>query len=92
MPSSTSSKAVHIVFPNEDTTFVKKENKIKGYGQILQFLEKYVKSDHSNEVDFMTTLTMFRFYEITFVKNQNINENFYPTYITVSGELLGNNR
>jgi dipeptidyl aminopeptidase/acylaminoacyl peptidase len=35
----------YIVFPDEGHGFVKKENEIKGYGQILQFLDKYVKSD-----------------------------------------------
>jgi dipeptidyl aminopeptidase/acylaminoacyl peptidase len=34
----------YIVFPDEGHGFVKKENEIKGYGQILQFLDKYVKS------------------------------------------------
>lgn len=35
----------YIVFPDEGHGFVKKENEIKGYGQILQFLDKYVKSE-----------------------------------------------
>ena len=33
----------YVVFPDEGHGFVKKENEIKGYGQILQFLDKYVK-------------------------------------------------
>ncbi|HEX6845351.1 MAG TPA: S9 family peptidase [Chitinophagaceae bacterium] len=33
----------YIVFPDEGHGFLKKENEIKGYGQILQFLDKYVK-------------------------------------------------
>ena len=34
----------YIVFPDEGHGFVKKENEIKGYGQILQFLDKYLKN------------------------------------------------
>jgi dipeptidyl aminopeptidase/acylaminoacyl peptidase len=34
----------YVVFPDEGHGFVKKENEIKGYGQILQFLDKYVRS------------------------------------------------
>ena len=34
----------YIVFPDEGHGFLKKENEIKGYGQILQFLDKYVKT------------------------------------------------
>ena len=34
----------YIVFPDEGHGFIKKENEIKGYGQILQFLDKYVKN------------------------------------------------
>lgn len=37
----------YIVFPDEGHGFVKKENKIKGYGQILQFLDKYLKGEQS---------------------------------------------
>ncbi|HET6767760.1 MAG TPA: alpha/beta fold hydrolase [Chitinophagaceae bacterium] len=33
----------YIVFPDEGHGFLKKENEIKGYGQILEFLDKYVK-------------------------------------------------
>ena len=33
----------YVVFPDEGHGFIKKENEIKGYGQILQFLDKYVK-------------------------------------------------
>jgi len=34
----------YIVFPDEGHGFIKKENEIKGYGQILVFLDKYVKN------------------------------------------------
>jgi protease II len=33
----------YIVFPDEGHGFIKKENEIKGYGQILVFLDKYLK-------------------------------------------------
>ena len=33
----------YILFPDEGHGFVKKENEIKGYGQILTFLDKYLK-------------------------------------------------
>jgi dipeptidyl aminopeptidase/acylaminoacyl peptidase len=33
----------YVVFDDEGHGFLKKENEIKGYGQILQFLDKYVK-------------------------------------------------
>jgi dipeptidyl aminopeptidase/acylaminoacyl peptidase len=33
----------YIIFPDEGHGFVKKENEIKGYGQILTFLDKYLK-------------------------------------------------
>ena len=33
----------YVVFPDEGHGFLKKENEIKGYGQILQFLDKYLK-------------------------------------------------
>ena len=33
----------YIIFPDEGHGFRKKENQIKGYGQILQFLNKYLK-------------------------------------------------
>lgn len=35
----------YVVFPDEGHGFVKKENEIKGYGQILQFLDKYLKGE-----------------------------------------------
>lgn len=35
----------YVVFPDEGHGFIKKENEIKGYGQILQFLDRYVKSE-----------------------------------------------
>ncbi len=38
----------YIVFPDEGHGFVKKENEIKGYGQILQFLDKYIKANSKN--------------------------------------------
>jgi dipeptidyl aminopeptidase/acylaminoacyl peptidase len=34
----------YIVFPDEGHGFVKKENEIKGYGQILQFLDTHLKA------------------------------------------------
>ncbi len=33
----------YVVFPDEGHGFVKKENEIKGYGQVLGFLDKYLK-------------------------------------------------
>jgi dipeptidyl aminopeptidase/acylaminoacyl peptidase len=35
----------YIVFPDEGHGFVKKENEMKGYNAILQFLDKYLKSE-----------------------------------------------
>ncbi len=35
----------YVVFPDEGHGFVKKENEIKGYGQILVFLNKYLKGE-----------------------------------------------
>ena len=35
----------YIVFPDEGHGFVKKENEIKGYGQILLFLDKHLKGE-----------------------------------------------
>ena len=35
----------YIVFPDEGHGFMKKENEIKGYGQILEFLDKYLKKE-----------------------------------------------
>ena len=33
----------YVLFPDEGHGFVKKENEIKGYGQILTFLDTYLK-------------------------------------------------
>ena len=33
----------YLVFPDEGHGFIKKENEIKGYGQILSFLDTYLK-------------------------------------------------
>jgi dipeptidyl aminopeptidase/acylaminoacyl peptidase len=33
----------YVIFPDEGHGFVKKENEIKAYGQILTFLDKYLK-------------------------------------------------
>lgn len=33
----------YIIFPDEGHGFIKKENEIKGYGEILTFLDKYLK-------------------------------------------------
>ena len=33
----------YIIFPDEGHGFRKKENQIKGYGEVLVFLEKYLK-------------------------------------------------
>lgn len=35
----------YVVFPDEGHGFVKKENEIKGYGQILTFLDKYLRDE-----------------------------------------------
>ncbi len=35
----------YTVFPDEGHGFIKKENEIKGYGQILQFLDKHLKGE-----------------------------------------------
>jgi len=35
----------YVVFPDEGHGFVKKENEIKGYGQIVQFLDKHLKGE-----------------------------------------------
>jgi dipeptidyl aminopeptidase/acylaminoacyl peptidase len=35
--------AEYVLFPDEGHGFVKKENEIKGYGQVLQFLDQYLK-------------------------------------------------
>lgn len=36
----------YIIFPDEGHGFIKKENEIKGYGQILVFLDKYLKQEN----------------------------------------------
>lgn len=33
----------YVIFPDEGHGFIKKENEIKAYSQILQFLDKYLK-------------------------------------------------
>jgi dipeptidyl aminopeptidase/acylaminoacyl peptidase len=33
----------YVIFPDEGHGFIKKENEIKAYLQILQFLDKYLK-------------------------------------------------
>jgi protease II len=38
----------YVIFPDEGHGFVKKENEIKGYGQILTFLDKYLKGTSAN--------------------------------------------
>ncbi len=38
----------YVIFPDEGHGFVKKENEIKGYGQILVFLDKYLKEEVVN--------------------------------------------
>jgi len=35
----------YVVFPDEGHGFLKKENEINGYGQILEFLDKYLKKE-----------------------------------------------
>lgn len=35
----------YVIFPDEGHGFVKKENEIKGYGQVLTFLDKYLKGE-----------------------------------------------
>ena len=35
----------YIIFPDEGHGFMKKENETKGYGQILEFLDKYLKKE-----------------------------------------------
>ena len=37
----------YVIFPDEGHGFLKKENEIKGYGQILTFLDKYLKGEPS---------------------------------------------
>jgi dipeptidyl aminopeptidase/acylaminoacyl peptidase len=38
----------YVIFPDEGHGFVKKENEIRGYGQILTFLDKYLKGITEN--------------------------------------------
>lgn len=38
----------YVVFPDEGHGFVKKENEIKGYGEILKFLDKHLKETVKN--------------------------------------------
>lgn len=38
----------YVIFPDEGHGFVKKENQIKGYGQVLEFLDKYLKKELVN--------------------------------------------
>ncbi len=38
---------VYVVFPDEGHGFVKKENEIKGYGKIREFLDKYLKGENT---------------------------------------------
>ncbi|MBT8220223.1 MAG: alpha/beta fold hydrolase [Bacteroidia bacterium] len=38
----------YVVFPDEGHGFVKKENQIKGYGQVLEFLDQYLKKELAN--------------------------------------------
>ncbi len=39
----------YVVFPDEGHGFLKKENEIKGYGQILTFLDKYLKGESEED-------------------------------------------
>jgi dipeptidyl aminopeptidase/acylaminoacyl peptidase len=41
----------YAVFPDEGHGFIKKENEIKGYGQILQFLDKHLKGEKTVKVN-----------------------------------------
>jgi dipeptidyl aminopeptidase/acylaminoacyl peptidase len=40
---------VYILFPDEGHGFRKKENEIKGYGEVLKFLDKYLKGSSQSE-------------------------------------------
>ncbi len=40
----------YVIFPDEGHGFMKKENEIKGYGQILEFLDKYLKGQGVVEI------------------------------------------
>jgi dipeptidyl aminopeptidase/acylaminoacyl peptidase len=42
--------AEYVVFPDEGHGFVKKENEIKAYGQVLAFLDKYLKGSKTAPV------------------------------------------
>ena len=35
----------YVVFPDEGHGFVKKQNEIKGYTQVIAFLDRYLKGD-----------------------------------------------
>ena len=37
----------YVIFPDEGHGFRKKENEIKGYGQILSFLNRYLKEEEA---------------------------------------------
>lgn len=37
----------YVVFPDEGHGFIKKENEIRGYGQILEFLDQYLKKEEA---------------------------------------------
>jgi len=41
----------YTVFPDEGHGFIKKENEIKGYGQILQFLDKHLKGEKKEKLN-----------------------------------------
>jgi len=41
----------YIVFPDEGHGFVKKDNEIKGYGAVIAFLDKYLKSKASTKTE-----------------------------------------
>jgi dipeptidyl aminopeptidase/acylaminoacyl peptidase len=40
----------YIVFENEGHGFLKKENEIRGYGQIVTFLDKYLKAPQAEKL------------------------------------------
>jgi dipeptidyl aminopeptidase/acylaminoacyl peptidase len=39
----------YVIFPDEGHGFIKKENEIKGYGDILKFLDKYLKGETTEQ-------------------------------------------
>jgi len=41
----------YVIFPDEGHGFMKKENEIKGYGQILEFLDKFLKGQGVVELE-----------------------------------------